>query len=310
MVAGNAGGDSGSARRKAQPEAQCWYHSEMTSAPLPSLSVSVVLHHSALPRLRQTLASLRVALQEAQEEGVLGASTVWLVDNSEDAAYRDDARALLTDVFWGDTAGIATCFVALDENVGFGGGHNRALLDDGSDFHLVLNPDVVLGHRCLTAGLRYLGRDGGAVAVSPRSSSPGGSREYLCKRYPSVFVLALRGFAPRWLRRRFASRLASYEMRDAMHSATPVDVPLISGCFMLMRGNVVRSVRGFDADYFMYFEDFDLSLRLRVHGRLMYVPSVEIVHYGGFAAAKGWRHVSWFLRSGRRFFAQHGWRWI
>lgn len=282
----------------------------MTPTRLPSLAVSVVLHHSPLPRLRQTLASLLVALQEARAEGVLGAARVWLIDNASGDAYRNAAQSLLDDVFGVKEDAVLTRFVALEQNVGFGGGHNRALLDDDSDYHLVLNPDVVLGHTALAAGLRLLSRDTGVVAVSPRSSSPGGAREYLCKRYPSVLVLALRGFAPAWLRRRFAAQIAAYEMRDVCRGNAPAEVPLISGCFMLLRGRAVRRVRGFDAQYFMYFEDFDLSLRLRLHGRLMYVPTVSIVHYGGYAAAKGWRHRRWFLRSGGRFFSQHGWRWI
>lgn len=282
----------------------------MMPAHAPSLSVSVVLHHSPLPRLRQTLASLHVALQEARAEGVLGAVRVWVIDNSVATDYREAARSLLAEVFAAGNGEVRTRFVALDCNVGFGAGHNRALLDDDSDYHLVLNPDVVLGHNALVAGVRVLSRDAGVVAVSPRSSAPGGGREYLCKRYPSVLVLALRGFAPSWLRRRFAARIAAYEMRDVCRGDRPVDVPLISGCFMLLRGRAVRRARGFDTRYFMYFEDFDLSLRLRLHGRLLYVPAVHIVHYGGYTAAKGWRHVRWFLQSGRRFFAHHGWRWI
>lgn len=282
----------------------------MTSSRSPSLAVSVVLHRSPLPRLRQTLASLLVALQEARTDGALGSARVWLIDNSLDDTYRDAAHALLADIFDAEDAAVLTRFVALKQNAGFGGGHNRALLDDDSDYHLVLNPDVVLGHSALAEGLRLLSREPGVVAVSPHSSSPGGAREYLCKRYPSVLVLVLRGFAPGWLRRRFSARIAAYEMRDVCRGDVPAEVPLISGCFMLMRGNAVRRARGFDADYFMYFEDFDLSLRLRLHGRLMYAPAVCIVHYGGYAAAKGWQHRRWFLQSGKRFFSQHGWRWM
>ena len=269
----------------------------------------MVLYHSPLPRLRQTLTSLRVALLEARSEGVLDSARVWVVDNSVDEAYRQSAQALVDAVFNAAEDAVRTRFVALEHNAGFGGGHNRALLDDYSDYHLVLNPDVVLDPAALSVGLRLLRREPGVVALSPRSVAPGGSREYLCKRYPSVLVLALRGFAPAWLRRRFAARIAAYEMRDVCRGNAAVEVPLISGCFMLLRGTAVRLVRGFDTRYFMYFEDFDLSLRLRVHGRLMYVPAIGILHYGGFAAAKGWRHVRWFLQSARRFFAQHGWRW-
>jgi hypothetical protein len=34
------------------------------------------------------------------------------------------------------------------------------------------------------------------------------------------------------------------------------------------------------------------------------------VHHGGYAASKGFRHLKYFVRSGVRFFRQHGWRWV
>ena len=39
-----------------------------------------------------------------------------------------------------------------------------------------------------------------------------------------------------------------------------------------------------------------------------YVPGARIVHHGGEAAAKGLRHIAWFVRSAWRFFATHGWK--
>ena len=41
-----------------------------------------------------------------------------------------------------------------------------------------------------------------------------------------------------------------------------------------------------------------------------YVPSVRIIHYGGDAAGKGWRHIAYFVRSGLRFYRKHGWKWV
>jgi GT2 family glycosyltransferase len=79
---------------------------------------------------------------------------------------------------------------------------------------------------------------------------------------------------------------------------------------MLAPTPALRAVGGFDERYFLYFEDFDLSLRLGEHGRLVFEPAMRIVHHGGYAARKGLRHVRYFLRSGIRFFNDHGWRWI
>jgi hypothetical protein len=37
---------------------------------------------------------------------------------------------------------------------------------------------------------------------------------------------------------------------------------------------------------------------------------VHVVHHGGEAARKGFAHVRWFVKSGRRFYRKHGWRWF
>ena len=79
---------------------------------------------------------------------------------------------------------------------------------------------------------------------------------------------------------------------------------------MLIRGAALRAVGGFDERYFLYFEDFDLSLRLAGQGAVEYLPAMVVRHYGGGSAAKGWRHRWLFLRSGVRFFSDHGWRWF
>ena len=41
---------------------------------------------------------------------------------------------------------------------------------------------------------------------------------------------------------------------------------------------------------------------------IAYVPQARIVHHGGDASRKGWRHVAWFVTSAWRFFRRHGWK--
>jgi GT2 family glycosyltransferase len=179
-----------------------------------------------------------------------------------------------------------------------------------SDFHLVLNPDVELETDALRAGLSFLARNRDVVLVSPKVYGRGGEQEFLCKRYPSVLVLLLRGFAPRCVQRLFRRRLAAYEMRDVCGGDRPVEVGIASGCFMLMRTPVLLEEGGFNERFFLYFEDFDLSLRLEHKGRLVFEPAMRIVHHGGYAASKGWQHLRYFVSSGVMFFNRHGWRWI
>jgi GT2 family glycosyltransferase len=54
-----------------------------------------------------------------------------------------------------------------------------------------------------------------------------------------------------------------------------------SGC-CIVRRDVFNQVRGFDADYFIYDDDTDLSLRARLLGyRVLFVPSALAIHRGG-----------------------------
>jgi len=82
------------------------------------------------------------------------------------------------------------------------------------------------------------------------------------------------------------------------------------GAFVLARRDAIDRTGGFDPRFFLYFEDFDWSVRLNQVARNAFVPSVSIVHHGGGAARKGWRHVARFIGSGFRFYTKHGWRWL
>ncbi len=273
-----------------------------------SISVSIVLYHSPVGLLEQTVRSLGRALQGAIDGGLLGNAELLLVDNSQCEAYRAHVEQQVES--WLEALPVACALVAPDDNGGYGAGHNIAIARARSDYHLVLNPDVELTETALLEGLRSLQHDPGIVLQSPRVQAENGSQEFLCKRYPSVLVLLLRAFGPDFLRRLFSSRLDDYEYRDLCAGDAEVEVLLASGCFMLVRTPILQEVGGFNEAYFLYFEDFDLSLRLAKYGKLVFNPAMRITHHGGYAASKGGRHLRYFIRAGLRFFSDNGWRWI
>lgn len=272
------------------------------------LSVSIVLHNNSLEILQHALHSLAVSVRAAQKEGDLESVVVYLIDNASQASYQEALSALLDS--WPADESCQLQYLPQADNLGFGHGHNTVLESLGSDFHIVLNPDAVLQSDTILAGLCSMMRDDSIVLLSPRVFGPEGGQEFLCKRYPSAMVLLLRGFAPGFIRRLFRQQLDAYEMRDLCSGEQQVEIEIASGCFMLVRSAALRAVGGFNEDFFLYFEDFDLSLRLRQQGRLVFQPAMQVVHHGGYAAKKGLRHVRYFISSGLRFFNLHGWRWI
>jgi GT2 family glycosyltransferase len=276
-----------------------------------SLQVSIVTYRPDVRLLERTLRKLALAIGAAREDGALRTVHVALIDNSEDRAVASKVIALGKARF--ADSGIHVIYLHGHANIGYGAAHNLVLHGTGADYHLVLNPDVELSIDALSNAIRWLDAHPEVGALAPAVFAPDGRRQYLCKRYPAVFDLFLRGFAPVFVKRLFRRRLARYELRDKIGVDPPREVlgiPALSGAFMLVRRDANDRTGGFDPRYFLYFEDFDWSMRLNKVTRTAYVPSVQVVHHGGNAARKGFAHVRWFVRSGRRFYRKHGWRWL
>lgn len=277
--------------------------------PRKSLSVAIVTYAPSEEELAQTLGALSRAVRHGQCRGVISEVDLFLIDNGPDTRFTPMLESLLEDERLGD---IARCRVLTGQgNVGFGRGHNLALAESRADLHLVLNPDVRMDEEALVHGVAFLVEREDVVMVSPQAVWPDGRRQYLCKRYPSLFDLVMRGFAPAALRRLFDGRLSRYEMRDVCDRDEPaVGIPIASGCFMLAKRDALNRVGGFSDEFFLYFEDFDLSLRLRQIGAIAYLPAVRIVHAGGHAARKGFAHVKMFGASALTFYRRHGWKFF
>jgi len=270
-----------------------------------SLSTSVVVFQSDMAELLATLQSLAEAVRHAQQAGILASAQLFLIDNgSPDQAALDRviARSMET------SSAMPVSVIRGQGNVGYGSGHNLGLRRARSEYHLVLNPDVQLDPEALVEGLRFLDQEPSVALVAPEVRGPDGQRQFLCRRYPDLLTLLLRGFAPASVRGWFSERLARYEMRDLLADEVVGDIPIASGCFMLARTATLNGIGGFSEDYFLYFEDYDLSVRLRRQASIAYVPGVSILHLGGGAARKGGLHVRLFLESAWRFFRTHGWK--
>lgn len=276
-----------------------------------SLQVSIVTFRPDWQLLERCLRKLALAIGAARESGVLRTVHVALVDNSADRAIAakvvDLGRTRFAD------SGVQVSYVHGHANIGYGAAHNLALHGSGADYHLVLNPDVELAADALLNAVRWMNAHPDVGAIAPQVRRRDGSRDYLVKRKPAVLDLALRGFIPRVGRLLFRSRLDRYEMRDVI-DADPerdiVDVAAMSGACMLLRRKAVDQTGGFDPRFFLYFEDYDWTVRLNKVTRTAYVPSFEVVHHGGGASRKGMRHVGHFMKGGWRYYRKHGWKWF
>lgn len=204
---------------------------------------------------------------------------VHVVDNSCSAREAEQLRAGLQA--WPK----ARLHVA-EDNLGFGRANNLAWQHTRAECVLLLNPDARLREGALAALLKALADDPRLGAVAPRIDwteeghlvLPNLSSQAPLARVADAASSRWAAWAPR----AFAARGARHARRTMrmMSSATAVRAPALSGAALLLRRQAVHAAGGlFDPAYFMFFEDTDLSQRLRRVGwRLAVLPSARAWH--------------------------------
>jgi GT2 family glycosyltransferase len=268
------------------------------------LSVSIVVYRPDVTLLERTLSSLGTAFAALREARPPFPIEVFIVDNGglPDFSCHLDALA---------SQSICHAIISGQGNVGYGQGHNLAISRASSAYHLVLNPDIDMESAALVRAFDFFDAHPEVGLITPCIGDDEGRLQYLCRRYPALLDLFARGFMPRGIRKMFEMRLARYEMRELINESDVVwDPPIVSGCFMLFRTDVLKRLAGFDSRYFLYFEDYDLSLRAHELTRVVYAPAVRVLHHGGGAARKGWAHIRMFATSAFKFYNRFGWKWL
>ncbi len=194
-------------------------------------------------------------------------------------------------------------------NLGYGAAHNLALLnlaDVGAEYHVILNPDIMLGNRSLTELAAVMNTRPDVGLLMPRVVYPDGSIQLLCKLLPAPFDLLLRRFAPAFVKKLARKRIATFNLQNFDYK-TPVSVPFLSGCFMFARRSVLDAVNGFDERFFLYMEDVDLCRRMATRSGLVYWPQVTVTHEHKMESYKNYRVLLLHLRSAITYFNKWGW---
>lgn len=221
---------------------------DSSADPLASLAVLVVNYRSH-------------ALVEANLVRSLGdgfAGHVLVVDNFTTA----EELSAITEV----CARHGWELVALPRNEGFGGGNNRAAaiaIERGATELLLLNPDAWIDISAIRV-LHEQVRADPLLQLAPEVLRPDGTL------YTAEVDLHLHEGTMRATRRRPAD-------------ADPARIHTwVSGACFMMATQLWETVGGFDEDYFLYWEDVDLSRRVvEAGGRVRADASVSAVHDEG-----------------------------
>lgn len=166
------------------------------------------------------------------------------------------------------------------ENKGFGVACNQGAAISKSDYLLFLNPDTRLFKEALDKAIDFI--HGGSIskvgAVGIQLIDSQGHIQRNCARFPRPlnFWCSILG-----IDKILSNKFTSYLMTDWNHQNSQI-VDHVMGAFYLIAGKTFRSVGGFDQDFFVYFEDLDLSYRLHQQGfSSYYLADIKSFHKGG-----------------------------
>jgi GT2 family glycosyltransferase len=145
--------------------------------------------------------------------------------------------------------------LALPRNLGFGAANNRALAAVATPFALLLNPDCEIHPADMAALVEVAEQVPEAAIVAPQLSNEMGRPE-LNYRWPSV-----------------------YWKSQGPEAEGLACVGFVCGACMLLRRSAFEGLGFFDEDFFLYYEDDDLCLRLfKARRPLVLAPTVRAVH--------------------------------
>jgi N-acetylglucosaminyl-diphospho-decaprenol L-rhamnosyltransferase len=241
----------------------------LTASGSPSLNeaaiAAVIVTYESAAHITSTLEALVGQLRAGDE--------VVVVDN----ASRDGTAAAVR------AAAPGARVLEQERNLGFAGGCNTGAAATSAPLLLFLNPDARLAPDCLDQLRR--------IAVA--RADWGAWQALVTMNDGSTINTA--GNVAHFLGIAWAGRCG-----EPVGSAPsePVEVGFPSGAALVVRRDAWELVEGFDERYFMYCEDLDLGLRLRLAGYgVGLAPAARVEH--DYEFAKGER--KWFLLERNRW---------
>ncbi len=197
-------------------------------------------------------------------------------------------------------------YIFSGENRGYGAGHNIAIrkaIVIQSDYHVVLNPDLIFESNVIDKLADYMCQDNTIGQLSPRIINPSGELQYLCKLIPTPFDLFFKRFFPKKFYQKHSEK---FQLKFTGYDNV-MDVPYLSGCFMFFRISALKEIGLFDERFFMYPEDIDITRRMHQKFRTLFVPDVQIIHAHAAESYKSRKMLKVHIQNMIRYFNKWGW---
>lgn len=243
----------------------------------------IIVHYNTPVDLGRCLESLQAHAPACDHE-------ITVIDNASTAPGLDQLQERFGQVRW----------VRNTENLGYGKACNQGMALAPADFHLILNPDIVILEGAIDTLVAFAARHPRAGIVGPQLLNEDGTIQESCRRFYTFWTLLLRR-TPIGKLLPNSRTVARHLMRDFDHqSMRPVDW-VLGGCLLVSR-EALAHCGPMDDRFFLYFEDVDWCYRMWQCGyEVVYLPDARFVHRHRRSSARGafnrsfWLHLTSML---------------
>jgi hypothetical protein len=244
----------------------------------------------SIVRYKQPFQEIAALVSIIRQSTVVG--SIYIVDNSpekEEHFYELDAQYIFNNANWG-----------------YGKAHNIAIKKSiccNAKYHLVVNSDIQFAPIILEEIVTFLDNEQTVGALMPKIYYPNGKIQHLCKLLPTPSDLLFRRFLPVSWTKKQANR---FELIGSGYNKI-MNIPYLSGCFMMLRVEALKKVGLFDEQFFLYPEDIDLSRRIHEEYETVFFPMVNIIHSHEQGSYKNLRLFLIHIINLIRYFNKWGW---
>ncbi len=182
-----------------------------------------------------------------------------------------------------------------EKNLGFGGGHNQIVKCVHSKFHVIINPDIVFAEDVIGPMADYMENAPDVVQLTTEIRNMDGSVQHLPMLDPNFKFVILSKFKP-------FRKYRSIYTREFDTFVEPTEILSSTGCFSMVRTETFKKIHGYDRRFFLYFEDADLSRRLRAEGKIIYHPGLFVHHAWKRDNTRSLKGILIFLNSMRKYY--------
>jgi GT2 family glycosyltransferase len=165
-------------------------------------------------------------------------------------------------------------------NLRFGKGNNVGIAVSRGKYVLILNPDTIMHEGALERFVKFADQHPEAGGFGCRVLNLDGSYQGSARPFPTIWREWLAALYLRPLG--YISDAFVSDKYVRWNGETERSIDWQSGCCLLVRGELLKRLGGFDEQFYYYYEDLDLCHRIWDAGYpLVYTPAVAITHLGG-----------------------------